>query len=81
MLRILWKAPWEREQELKLVLCTVNILGSQFDEDEIENIPQADQTDLELFKITVITQLFYRDNKYEALSGILNRLLSLIHSK
>ena len=54
-----------REQELKLVLCTLNILSSRFEEEEVENVKRSDHVDLEYFKIRLINKLYYSDgNQY-----------------
>lgn len=66
VLQALWSNKgWLREQELKLVLCTLNILSSRFEEEEVENVKRSDHVDLEYFKIRLINKLYYSDgNQY-----------------
>lgn len=80
VLQALWSNKgWLREQELKLVLCTLNILSSRFEEEEVENVKRSDHVDLEYFKIRLINKLYYSDgNHYELLALIIHRLYCLV---
>lgn len=45
-----------------LVRTMLNVLSMNFDEDDIENIKPSERSDMELSKIMIITQIFFKDS-------------------
>lgn len=60
-----------------LIRTMLNILSMNFDEDEIENIKPSERNDMELSKIMIITQIFYKDQQRSELTKLMARVTIL----